>query len=268
MGHSSERPLPTIDDMSDHELPASVRVSLWSTLALTGRIGVTEIPRLALPDVDESVGLVEAVRLWGSLGEQVVLAALPRPGDHTGMPNGSPELVDAATHAQECVYVPAVGGALVPELSTFGPQGDQGWMATWTSYPADPVPTHRIEALDLGQIELLLRSELSELTEQLLAAGPVPFGSLAERGAARARSARDGARSWGLPDGLPQRAVRVIDLAGTVLTMADAGLDAVPASLDSATARARGPLLSRLQRHATRALADATNVAALHLAFR
>lgn len=268
MAHSSEHRVPTIDDMSDHELPAGVRVALWGTLALRGDLPLTELPRRALPDLDDCQGLVEGVRLWSSLGEQVVLVALPRPGDLTGMPRGGSSFVDAAVQAQECVYVPALGGALVPELSPYGPPGDQGWTVTWTAYPADPVPTHRVEALDLGQIELLLRQDLMEVTEALVSSGPAPFGAAADRGLARARSVRDGARSWGLPEGLPQRAVRVIDLAGTVLGLVDAGLDSVPGSLDAATVAARSQVLSRLGARAASALADATNAAALHLAFR
>lgn len=254
--------------MSEHELPAGVRVALWGTGVLQGRVPVDELPRRALPDVDEVSGLVEGMRLWASLGERAVLVALPRPGDVAGMPRGPVELVDAATRAQECVFVPQLGGALVPTLETFGPEGDQGWSARWTAYPAEPVPTHRIEALDLGQIELGLRTALAGSTEELLRAGAPPFGPHADRGAARARAVRDGAGSWGLPDGLPPRALRAIDLAGTVLRLADAGLDAVTGSLDAATTAVRAEVLRRLQSRATTALADATNAAALHLAYR
>src|SRR5690606_18453431 len=168
-----------------------------------------------------------------SLGERAVLVALPRPGDVAGMPRGPVELLDAATRSQECVFVPAVGGALVPTIEPFGPEGDRGWMARWTAYPAEPVPTHRIEALDLGQTELGLRTDLTALTEQLARTGAPPFGPDAERGVARARAVRDGAGSWGLPGGLPPRALRVVDLAGTVLRLADAGLDSVTGSLDA-----------------------------------
>lgn len=254
--------------MPQHELPASVRVALWSTQVLAGRLPSYDLPRRALPDVDDCVGLVERVDTWRDVGERAVLVALPRPGDLHGMPQASPELVDAATTAQECVFVPGVGGALVPALSAFGPAGDQGWLATWTAYPAAPVATHRVEALDLGQTELLLRRELGELTEALAGAGAPPFGAAAEQGAARGRTATGRAGSWGLPAGLPPRATRVVDLAGTVLMLADAGLDAVTSSLDSSTTVRRGELLRRLQTHAARALADATNVAALHLAYR
>lgn len=260
--------MPTIVDMSDHELPASVRVALWGTLALGGRLTDAELAGRALPDLDECRGLVEGIALWRSLGERAVLVALPRPGDLTGMPRGDSSFLDAAVQAQECVYSPTLGGALVPTLEPFGPAGDQGWMSTWTAHPADPVPTHRVEALDLGQTERLLRSELIELTEALTTAGPTPFGAAADGRAARARKATQTSRTWGLPEGMPPRAVRVIELAGTVLALADAGLDTVDASLDATTVQRRGTLLRRVQSQAAAALSDATNVAALHLAFR
>ncbi len=254
--------------MPDHELPACVRVSLWATTVLAGRLPASDLPRRALPDLDECVGLVEAVRLWADVGERVVLVALPRPGDLAGLPQGSAELVADATRAEECVYVPALGGALVPELERFGPEGDQGWMARWTRHDAEPVATHRVEALDLGQTELGLRQELAALTAELAASGAPPFGAAAERGAARARAATEGAGPWGLPEGMPQRAVRVVQLAGTVLALADAGLETVDASVDAASVGGRTQVLLRLRSHACRALADATNAAALHLAYR
>ncbi|MFK5635423.1 hypothetical protein [Ornithinimicrobium sp. LYQ103] len=252
--------------MSVHELPASVRVSLWATRVLAGELPAVDLPRRALPDIDETTGLVEAVTLWRELGERVVLVALPRPGDLAGMPHASPELVAAATRAEECVFVPGVGGALVPLLEIFGTTHDQGWIVRWQTHGADPVPTHRIEALDLGQTELALRTELAELTAELSSAGAPPFGEAAERSAQRARAVREGAGRWGLPPGLPPRAVRVVDLAGTVLALTDAGLDSAHASVDAASTTRRTQVLRRLQAHAARALADATNVAALHLA--
>lgn len=252
--------------MSVHELPASVRVSLWATLVLAGELPAVDLPRRALPDIDETTGLVEAVTLWRDLGERVVLVALPRPGDLGGMPRASPELVAAATRAEECVFVPGLGSALVPLLEVFGTTSDQGWIVRWQGHAADPVPTHRVEALDLGQTELTLRTELAELTAELASAGAPPFGEVAERGAQRARAVRAGAGRWGLPDGLPPRAVRVVDLAGTVLGLTDAGLDTAHASVDATSMARRTQVLQRLQSHAARALADATNVAALHLA--
>lgn len=254
--------------MPDHELPASVRVSLWATTVLAGRLPLPDLPGRALPDVDECVGLTDAVGLWAGVGERAVLVALPRPGDLGGLPRGSAELVADATRAEECVFVPALGGALVPTLERFGPEGDQGWLARWERHDAEPVATHQVEALDLGQTELGLRQELAALTEELAASGAPPFGAAAERGAARARAAADGAGRWGLPEGMPPRAVRVVQLAGTVLALTDAGLDSVGASVDAASVTGRAQVLLRLRSHASRALADATNAAALHLAYR
>lgn len=254
--------------MSDHELPASVRVALWGTEVLAGRLAAEDLPGRALPDLDHCTGLVDPVETWRDVGERAVLVALPRPGDLAGMPLGSPELADAATLAEECVFVPGVGGALVPEIAEFGPEGDRGWQATWTAYPADPVATHRVEALDLGQTELTLRRELADLTDALTGAGAPPFGVAAQRGAARARAAADRAGRWGLPPGMPPRAARIVDLAGTVLTLADLGLDTVTSTLDSSTTVSRTDLLRRVRSQASRALADATNVAALHLGYR
>ncbi|MFK5691184.1 hypothetical protein ACI3EY_16120 [Ornithinimicrobium sp. LYQ92] len=251
--------------MPDHELPASVRVALWATTALSGRIDPAEVAPRALPDLDDCTGLLETLTLWQSLGEHAVLVALPRPGDLTGLPPSGPELQAAAALAQECVYIPALGGALVPTLEEYGPVADRGWSVRWDTYPAGPVATHRVEALDLGQVELSLRTELAELTEQLLAVGGAPFGPGAGEGLARARSATDQGR-WGLPEGIPGRAARLISLAGTVLTLTDAGLDPASESADLATTRSRAQALQQLQRRASGALADATNTAVLHLA--
>ena len=69
-----------------------------------------------------------------------------------------------------------------------------------------------------------------------------------------------------MPEGIPPRAARVIDLAGTVLRVTDAGLGHGAQSLDAGTTVARADLLRRLQGTAARALADATNSAVLALA--
>ena len=149
------------------------------------------------------------------------------------MPRAGAELQAAATVAQECVFIPGLGGALVPTVEPFGPECDQGWAALWQAYAAEPYPTHRVEALDLGQVELSLRTELADRTEELLAAGATPFGAPTERGLGRVRAAQD--EDWGLPPGMPGRAARLISLAGTVLTMADAGLDPALESVDLAS---------------------------------
>ncbi len=257
--------MSTIAPMPDHELPASVRVALWATAAFAGRADVSTVVDRALPDLDHVEGLTEPLGMWQGLGERAVLVALPRPGDLTGMPRGSADLLAAASEAAECVFIPGLGGALVPEIAPFGPAGDQGWSARWTLHDAEPFPTHRTQALDLGQVELGLRTELATHTEALLAAGGVPFGDAAQERLAGLRRTSQ-AQPWGLPAGLPGRAERLIALAAGVLTLTDAGLDPALDSVDLATTASRGQTLRRLQAVAATALADATNTAVLHLA--
>ena len=106
-------------------LPASVRLALWATRALGGELDLPTALRLATPDADHVQGALARLQLWRDLGERVVLVALPRPGDLTGLPRGVLEFSGAAAEARECVFVPGVGGALVPEVDEFGPEGDQ-----------------------------------------------------------------------------------------------------------------------------------------------
>jgi hypothetical protein len=117
-----------------------------------------------------------------------------------------------------------MGGLLVPVLDTFGSVGgsalDTGTRVDWRAYDADPVPRHRVEGLEASQLERHLRLELIEVTEALDRVGGQPFSATAARDLADAAL---GGR-WGLPDGLPARAQRVIALAGTVAQICDAGL--------------------------------------------
>lgn len=250
--------------MSEHVLPASVRVALWATAAYADGTSLLELPPKALPGIDQVQGLIAPLTAWRDLGEPAVLVVLPRPGRLGGLLAGGPELVAAATAAQEAVLAPGLGSVLVPTLETFGPAGDQGWAARWASFDAQPVPVHRVEALDLGQTELALRQQLLSLTEELARVGAPPLA--ADEGMRSLRSRLgSGHGPWGLPDGLPPRVVRLADLAGTILALAEAGLDPGQESVDLASTGRRTQLLTQLRDLATGALQDATNVGALHL---
>ena len=248
------------------ELPASVRLALWTTAAWNGGPSLERALAAALPDVDHVAGDLGRLELWHDLGERALLVALPAPGDLTGVPGARPEAQGAAAEAGECVYVPGVGGLLVPTVATFGGHGgsalDTGTRVDWTAYDAHPVPRHRVEALEPSQLERHLRLELIEVTEALDRVGGRPFSPGAARDLADAAL---GGR-WGLPDGIPSRAQRVIALAGTVGQIADAGLGGPDDALDTATSQARRSLLQRLQRAADRALADAASSACAVLA--
>ena len=97
--------------------------------------------------------------------------ALPAPGDLAGVPGAPAEAQGAAAEAGECVFVPGVGGMLVPTVAVFGPSSgsrlDTGTRVDWRAFDADPVPRHRVEALEPSQLERHLRQELLDATEAL-----------------------------------------------------------------------------------------------------
>lgn len=244
-------------------LPASVRLSLWATAALAGALPMEQVMARAVPDADHVTGDVGRLQLWRDLGEQAVLVALPRPGDLTGMPRGSADFVGAATAAGECVYVPGVGGALVPTIERFGPPGDQGTQVTWTAYDTEPVPVHTLEALSLNEIELRLRQDLMARTQEIDALDAKPWEGRSLRSFADERL---GAKAWGLPDGLPRRVRSIVSMSGTVSLVTDIGLVNTGGAVASHTAERRRVLLTDLQWAADRALAAAATIGALQLA--
>jgi len=254
---------PDTYDEAMSVLPVSVRLALWATTAYAGQLPLEDAVRRAHPDVDHVAGDVDRLSLWRDFAESAVLVALPRPGNLVGMPRGSAELVAAATEVGECIYVPGVGGALVPTIEDFGPAGDHGTQVTWTAYDADPVPIHVLEALSLGEIEMRFRHELAEATARLDALDAKPWN-------ARLRSLADDlpASAWGLPTGLPRRAQRIIETAAYIGAATELGLTVQAESqvLTSQLTEQRRRLLTDLDAIADTAMSAAATVAALSLA--
>ena len=250
-------------DESMSVLPVSVRLALWATAAYAGRLPMEEILGRAHPDIDHLTGDLDHLALWHDLGERAVLVALPRPGKLFGMPRGSAELVAAATDAGECVYVPGVGGALVPTIEGFGPDADQGTQVTWTAYDADPVPTHVLEALSLGEIEQSLRQSLLEFTARIDALDTKPWD-----GGLRPLADDLPGDTWGLPRGLPRRAQLIMATTSRIGAMTELGLSIHAESqvLTSDLTHQRRLLLSDLDAIADTSMAAAATVAALSLA--
>lgn len=240
------------------ELPASLRVALWSTSLLASGGDLARVSPRALPDVDHVAGLLDRLTLWRALGESAVLVALPGPGDVTGLPRTGAEAVDAAVDAGEAVYVPGIGGLLVPEHSTFGSSGRR---IDWHHHDADPVPVHRVEALSLRQLERRLHDTVARAQRDLEAVGGQPFADSLAREIADNRLGG----AWGLPDDLDDRGYRVITLAGTVGAAARLGLEHSGA-LDARTAVDREGVLRALARDADSVLADAANASCAQIA--
>lgn len=247
------------------ELPASVRVALWVTHAWSGGTTLTHALEQALPDVDHTEGIVEQVRLWRDLGESALLVALPGPGDLGGLPRSGPIATGAAVEAGEALFVPALGGLLVPEHSTFGSAGAEGHRIDWMAHDADPIPPHRLEALDLADVERQLRRRMLVAIDELDGIGGRPWADELARDLVDDRLGTD----WALPPSLPDKARKVIGLAATLSLAASMGREssgALSAALSAAHEQHRSAALRTLHRDAERALADATNAACAALA--
>lgn len=245
-------------------LPLSVRLALWTTAAFHGYLSLEQALAQAHRDVDLAGDPAARLALWRDLGETAVLVALPRPGDLTGMPRTALEVAGAATCAGECVYVPGMGGVLVPTLASYGPDGDEGIAAAWTAYDSEPVARHVLEAVDPGELEAELTRAVRDGEEALASAAGRPWSSRPREEAQR----RLDAGRWGLPDGASPRVMRLLLTAARVAVIADEGLRLAAGgpSLDVHSSGRREAGLRRLQAAADRALAGATNVAVMQLA--
>lgn len=245
-------------------LPLCVRLSLWATSAYAGQLTLEEAVDRAHPDLDHVAGDLDRLSLWRDLGERAVLVALPRPGNISGLPRGSAELIAAATEAGECVYVPAMGGALVPTIEHFGPADDQGTRVTWTAYDCDPVAVHTLDALSLSELEQRFRQELVEHTRAIEALDTRPWAGNPFRSMADDLTIGQ----WGLPDLLPPRATKIITLAALVGVATELGLSDQAQSqvLTAAIAQQRRLELGYLDASADAVMAAAATVAALSIA--
>lgn len=247
------------------ELPASVRLALWTTVAWRGDLDVADVPVRALPDLDHVGGDLDRLALWRDLGERALFVALPRQGDLSRVPLGPVPATALAAQVGECVYVAGIGGLLVPTIGQFGPEGDTGWRIDWTAYDADPVARHRLEMLDLREVERRLLTSLRDHTARFEAIGGSPWSHAAR---AAAEADLDTTR-MGLPPDTPPRALRVIGLAATAASLADraGALTALGSNgLDVGTVGGRELLLRDLRNDAEDALTDAANVAVMALA--
>ena len=181
------------------------------------------------------------------------------------MPHAAPSALAHAVEAGECVFVASLGGLLVPTLTEYGSAGDVGFRVDWSAYDAEPVPRHRLEMLDLGEVERTLMAAPALHAAQFETLGGSPWD-------ARHRESAEGAvqRSvWGLPSQTPARAVRVITSAARVAALVDAALAdgaAVRGPVGVTDTQQREQLLRSLSADADIALGEATNVAVMALA--
>lgn len=244
-------------------LPVSLRLSLWATRALGGGVDVDDAVRLSSPDADHLEGARPVLETWRDLGERVVLPALARPGDLTHLPRGDAAFVAAAADAGECVFVPGLGGALVPDVAEFGPEGDRGLAVRWRAHDTHPFPPHVLDAWSLREVERELANVMIEVADVLTDAAAGPWAS---RGPRELAEERLDTTTWGLPDGVPTRAAALIARAGIVGAAARLGLETPDDGVVGRDVARRRAALIALAADADRALTRAGAVAALALA--
>lgn len=245
------------------ELPASVRLSLWATAALARQsCSLEEAVERATPDIAEidAAPAVARLDLWSQLGERVVLVSLPAPGDLVGLPRGGMEFVGAAVDAEECVWSPLIGGALVPTIEAFGPDADRGEIVRWESFDTTPRDVSGLGSI--GEVERHLRGVLLQTTDALegLDAPGWKDGlrDLADRRLAEGR--------WGLPEQIDARIAGVLRQSATLSTITGTALGTVHDAPSLRTGQERDRLLREAGHAARQALAHATCLAALDLA--
>jgi hypothetical protein len=245
-------------------LPLSVRFALWATVSVRGEVDPDDAVVAAHPDVDDISGEPAGrLELWRDFGESAVLVALPRPGDLTGMPRTSLDGSGAAADAGECVFVPGMGGLLVPTLTTFGPEGDEGTSVEWAAYDSEPVARHRLEALSLRELDHELVAAVSEGSAELEAVDGRPWSAQPREQTER----RLEMRTWGVPPGTSPRALRLMLMAARVGVIVDEGLRlAATPALDVHSSGRREVGLRSLQSVADQVLSGATNLAVMELA--
>jgi hypothetical protein len=210
-----------------------------------------------LPGEDAPVGLTVALGRLRGLGANGLRLALPVPGDPLGLP-GPPPFNELATEAAEAVL--CASGAeplgLVPEVRTYGPEGDRGVEVLWRVHPVNP--GRGVDVPALAEAERKLADALRSTTD-----------ALAQMDVARwrpeAAAAIDAIRSHGrdadggLAPGYPARAHRVLALAQrlgaiTALAHGDAG-----AAVSATEMAARAAVLRPLERSSRRAQLAAYN---------
>lgn len=253
-------------------LPLCVRLSLWGTKVLIGDVPSAAVDRLVVPD-PEDVGDVASVRRhlesWATFGERVVLAALPHPGHLGGMPPGPHDLMTGAVSAGECVYVPTLGGALVPVDIGDGPISGGRWpegarpgpQIRWEAFDSEPIEPWRLDVLSVREVARRL-AEDSAAAIGILAGTHSPWQS---RGLRAVADAALGSGDLGIPQGIPPATMTLIADAAATGHAARLGLT-MPDDGTLQEVELRSIALRRLRLVSDQALAAATCIAALHLA--
>jgi hypothetical protein len=244
-------------------LPRSARLAVWGDGWLGGEATLADVvARVQGDDEPHTVAGVPGHGAAGSLatalgamranGVRALRVALPRPGDPQGL-SGPPELNADAVAAGEAVLAVGAPAALVPDVQTFGPPGDQGHLVTWTWREAVPPAG----GPSLGEAERALSEALiaasSTLTGLDVASWRPDVAQLLD-------DIRSGRTGEPLPRVFPAEAQALAARAARLLAVCELALDDDGGALSAGRAAERRDALVPLERAARHALAAACNV--------
>lgn len=247
------------------DLPRSARLAAWATAWLDGLVELPDVVArtrgddephtvVDLPDLPGEVQLGTALESLRSAGATGFAVVLPAPGDLVtlaGPPATNAEVVDAG----EAVLVLDADQALIPDVTVFGPPGDEGHLVTWRILPANaPRADLSLPEADQG-LTVALRDAAGVLAELDVAGWRPEAASLLEE----VRSPRPAAP---LPHGFPNRAQAVAASGMRLLAVVEFALADDGGAVHAAAATARAAALRPLERAARHALQAATNAGA------
>ncbi|WP_129662947.1 hypothetical protein [Phytoactinopolyspora endophytica] len=246
-------------------MPRSARLAAWASAWLNDSCSLDDVltrvcgddePHDVI-DVPGSTGTVNLITALASLrdaGVTTFRVVLPVPGDPTGL-GGPPDLTADAVDAGETVLAvgePDVAYALVPDIRTFGPPGDQGHFVTWRCRQAAPPPP----GPSLTEAEHDLSSSLMEAGSALaqldVAAWRPEVATLLEE-------VRSSKVAEPLPRGFPAKAQMVAARSIRLLAVADFALTDDGGAVSASAAESRRSVLTPLERAARHALVAACN---------
>lgn len=203
-------------------LPRSARLAAWGTAWLQGAgslddlldaVRGTDEPHVVAglpgpggsPDVEQP--LASALSRLRALGARALRLALPIPGDPLGLA-GPPALTEAAVDAGEAVLAVGAPWALVPDVVSYGTEGDRATSVTWRAMPSTGLGA----VPGLAEAERTIAEALREATDLL--------DMLDVAGASdRTVDALDALRSGTSPELPPSTGGRAVRLAATALRL-------------------------------------------------
>ncbi|MFE9429257.1 hypothetical protein ACFYNO_40655 [Kitasatospora sp. NPDC006697] len=250
--------------------PRSARLTAWGSSLLAGhappdqvveevvggdeRHRVTGLP--GDPEPGEQHGLSWALGRLRVLGAKGLRLALPTEGHLLGL-TGPAEFNAAAMAAGEAVLAVGLAVGLVPEVTAYGPPGDQSVTVLWHCHEVREAPPADVPSLHEAERELAdgLR-EATVLLSRLDVAGAGPEAMRA------LEQYRRRGHSRVLAPGYPPRAVRVLESARQVSALLAIAAGGHGSAVSAAEMAARSAVLTPLRRTARRAQVAAYNALA------